>query len=114
MVSFQTQNPNLGIFWVRLEDLVMKNVVICIFRSFIIFYNIFYNILRPSDTLYGPLVILQSFGIFFPALVHCTKKHLATLLMATKVISKVVSVNGFFSPCSSRSMARRQGDQMRL
>jgi hypothetical protein len=47
-----------------------------------------WSILRPLQIFYGHLVyfvviwyILWSFGIFFPVLVSCTKKNLATLLL---------------------------------
>jgi hypothetical protein len=38
------------------------------------------NIWQQLGIFYGHLVILRSFGIYFPALVYCTKKNLATLL----------------------------------
>jgi hypothetical protein len=68
MVSFQTKNPNLGIFWSTLEWKILYFLVI-------------WAILRPLGIFY-----ICAFGNFvviwyiFPALVYCTKKNLATLL----------------------------------
>jgi hypothetical protein len=54
MVFIQTKNPNLGKFWRVLQRKMLYFNAIC--------------------------SILRSFGIFFPVLVFCTKKNLATLL----------------------------------
>jgi hypothetical protein len=69
MVCFQTKNPNLGKF---LESLAMEDV------------GIFY--IWTLGPLYGLLLYFMDiwysswkFGIFFPNLVFCAKKILATL-----------------------------------
>jgi hypothetical protein len=46
MVSFQTKNPTLGIFWKTLE------------WQMLLYVMAIYNILRPSGIFHGPLVIL--------------------------------------------------------
>jgi hypothetical protein len=66
MVSFQTKNPNLSEYW-RLE-----NVDMYILWTF----GIFYGHLANFMTLWN---MLCSSDAFFPLLVSCTKKILATL-----------------------------------
>jgi hypothetical protein len=66
MVSFQTKNANFGNI---MEDVGMK---------MLLYTLVILNILRPFCIFNGHLVILLSFGIFFPALVYCIKKNLAT------------------------------------
>jgi hypothetical protein len=66
MVCFQTQNPNLGKFWRKLEW--------C--------WKIVIYILWPFGTYCGDVeyfmtiwyILLYSFGTFLPVLVRCTKK----------------------------------------
>jgi hypothetical protein len=55
MVYFQTKNPNLGESWRALD------------WKMLVYFTAIWDILRP-------------FGAFFPVLVSCTKKNLATLL----------------------------------
>jgi hypothetical protein len=64
MVCFQTKNPKLCKFWWALD---WKMFIYCL---------AIWNILR---IFYEYLVHLCSFGTFFPVLVSCTKKNLATL-----------------------------------
>jgi hypothetical protein len=64
-IFFETKNPSLGKFrkvsqWKMLE-----------------YFMYIWSILRPLDIF---LYILWQFGIFFPVLVCCTEKNLATLL----------------------------------
>jgi hypothetical protein len=66
MVSFQTKNPYLGKFlgaWIGKCGYILWP------------FGIFYGDLGYFMT------ILYSFGTFFPVLVTCTKKNLATLLL---------------------------------
>jgi hypothetical protein len=67
MVCFQTKKSNLGKFWRALE---WKSLV----HSLVIL-----NILRPFGTFCGHLVILWHIDTFYPDLVHCVEKNLATL-----------------------------------
>jgi hypothetical protein len=69
MVCFQTQNPNLGQFWRVLQWMMLVYVMTI------------WSILQPLEIVYGHLEYLWSFGIFFPVLVCCTKKNLATLFL---------------------------------
>jgi hypothetical protein len=64
MVYFLTKNPNLGDF---LRILRLKMLV---------YLRDIWSILQPFGIRYEHLV---HFGIFFPVLVFCTKKNLATL-----------------------------------
>jgi hypothetical protein len=45
----------------------------------LVYFMVFWNILRPFGIFYTYLVMLWSFGIFLPVLVYCAKKNLATL-----------------------------------
>jgi hypothetical protein len=68
--------------------------------------------LRPFGKFYGHLVILLSFGIIFPVLVFCTKKHLATLLVGTNfsyLVSKLPSEESQ-TPKLDNTTTRRMGD----
>jgi hypothetical protein len=64
MVSFQSKNNNLGTIWRALDD------------KMLIYFMSVSNFLGYLVTI---LYILCSFGTFFPVLVSCTKKNLATL-----------------------------------
>jgi hypothetical protein len=70
MVSFRTKNPSLGKFR-RAQDWKM-----------LIYVTASWNILQTFGIFYDHLVHLCSFGTFFPVLVSCTKKNLATLLQS--------------------------------
>jgi hypothetical protein len=82
MVCFQTKNPNLGKFWrvLQWKMLVYFTDIWSILRSFVIFYGhlvhftVFCHILWTFGIVRGNLVY------FFPVLVFCTKKNLATLV----------------------------------
>jgi hypothetical protein len=63
MVCFQTENP----------DLVLDG-------KMLLYFIAIWNILRRLDIFYGPLVMLVSFGIFFPRIGIFYQKNLATLL----------------------------------
>jgi hypothetical protein len=69
MVYFQTKNSNLGKFWRALQ------------WKMIVYLMGFGPILRPFDTFWGHLVyfVVPKLVDFFPVLVFCTKKNLATL-----------------------------------
>jgi hypothetical protein len=74
MPDFQTKKSNLGKFWRVLQ-----------WKMLVYFMSIL-STLRPWKIFCGHLVyfvaiwyILWSFGVFFPVLVYCTKKNLATL-----------------------------------
>jgi hypothetical protein len=54
MVSFQTKNAYLGIFWRTSKWKMMLQILVI------------WNILRPLGIFKGHLVILYTFGIFFP------------------------------------------------
>jgi hypothetical protein len=66
MVCFQTKNHNLRKFW-RALDWIM-------FIYFIAIWNSLWSLGYCVTIWY----ILYSFGTFFPVLVLCTKKNLAT------------------------------------
>jgi hypothetical protein len=70
MVYFRTKNPNLGKFWRTLE------------WKMLVYFMVFWNILRTLGIFYAHLATLCSFGIFSPVLVYCVKKNLATLQMS--------------------------------
>jgi hypothetical protein len=69
---FQTKNPNLGKFWKALqwEMLVYVIATWSIYGHLVYFVALWY--------------ILWLFGTFFPVLVSCTKKNLATLVVPRK------------------------------
>jgi hypothetical protein len=69
MVSFQTRNPNLGKFWTASDW--KKLIFIC---GHLEYFTDIWDILCPFG-----MYIMWSFGIFFPVLVCCTEKNLATL-----------------------------------
>jgi hypothetical protein len=71
MVYFQTKRPNLGKLWRALD---------CKMLLYFWPFGIFYGHLRYFITIW---CILCSFGTFFPVLVSCTKKNLATLSSET-------------------------------
>jgi hypothetical protein len=50
------------------------------------------SILRPFDIFYGQLVYFVVLGTFFPVLVNCTEKNLATLLLGPLLIAQVQCV----------------------
>jgi hypothetical protein len=89
MVHFHTKNLNLGRFWSVLQRKMSVN------------FNAIWSILWPFDIFCG------HFGIFFPVLVCCTKKNLATLLRLSAV-SACLSENRPF--CVSRLRARSATD----
>jgi hypothetical protein len=70
MVYSQTKNPNLGKFWRALDG---ENVDV--FYSHLEYFTHIRDILWIFDTFCVHLV-----NTFFPVLVSCTKKNLATLL----------------------------------
>jgi hypothetical protein len=65
MAYFETKNPNLGKI---LKGLAIEDV------------GIFYSHFTTIGIFVVVLYILWLFGIFFPVLVCCTKKNLATLI----------------------------------
>jgi hypothetical protein len=67
LVSFQTKNTDLEILWSTSEGKMLLYILVIS------------NILRRLGTFNGHMVILSSFGIFFPALVNCIEKNLAAL-----------------------------------
>jgi hypothetical protein len=70
MVNFRTKNPNLGRFWRVLE-----------WKMLVYFMPIWNKSITAFFICYAHLVILWSFGLFFPVLVYCVKKNLATLVL---------------------------------
>jgi hypothetical protein len=66
-----------------LEALAMEDV--CIFTAIL-------SILCPKGIHYGHLVHFLTFGIFFPVLVCCTEKNLATLILTVATVHKGSSV----------------------
>jgi hypothetical protein len=86
MVYFQTKNHYLGKFWKVLQ---WKMLVFCIY--FVYFAAKWYILIVIC-------YILSPFGTFFPILVRCTDKNLATLL-STKpedvgyYLSKTVTIH---------------------
>jgi hypothetical protein len=68
MVSFQTQNTNLGKFWMALDWKLL---------TYLWPFGIFSGHLGNVMTIWHNLC---RFGTFFPVLVSRTKKNLATLL----------------------------------
>jgi hypothetical protein len=75
MVCFQTKNPNLGKF---LEGLAMEEDGIS-YRH-LVYFRVFCYMSWTFGTVRGNLV-------FFPILVFCTKKNLATLYLMFSVTS---------------------------
>jgi hypothetical protein len=75
MVCFQAKNRNLGKFWrvLQWKMLVYFIDTWSILWSFVIFYR--------------RLVKLLQFGIFYPVLVFCAKKNLATLEATRRVVN---------------------------
>jgi hypothetical protein len=67
MVSFQTKNPNLDKFWRALD------------RKMLMYFMTIWNILQTLRYFMTIWYTLYSFGTFFPVLVSCNKKNLATL-----------------------------------
>jgi hypothetical protein len=65
MAYFQTENPNLGKFWKVLQWKLCIGIFIAILSMYVF------------------IDILLSFGIFFPILVCCNEKNLATLVFPT-------------------------------
>jgi hypothetical protein len=65
MFCFQTKNPNLDKFWRVLQWLMLE------------YFMTVWSILRPLEIFDGHL---EYFIIFFPVLVCCTKRNLATLV----------------------------------
>jgi hypothetical protein len=74
MVYFQTKNPNLGKFLRALE------------RKMLIYFMVFWNILRTFGKFYDHLVRFVLIWYIFPALVSYIKKNLATLGPSDKII----------------------------
>jgi hypothetical protein len=85
MVCFQTKNPNFGKLWRVLQWKMMVYFIDTrsISRSFVIFY--------------GHLVV------YFPVLVFCTKKNLATLAQIRTAKKALFVMNNSFAPPSSLS-----------
>jgi hypothetical protein len=72
---FSNQNPNLGKFWIVLQ------------------WNIFldlWSIELPFRTFYGYLVYFEVILVYFPVLVCCANKNLATLLSPLSNSGKVL------------------------
>jgi hypothetical protein len=69
MICFQTKNPFFGVN----SERALKG-------KMLVYFMAVWNILRPLGIYYGHLVMLWQFGIFFPVLVYCDKKNLATLV----------------------------------
>jgi hypothetical protein len=69
MVCFQTKNPNFGKFW-SLPRLKIVDIFYGRLEYFTYIWDIFMTI----------WYILCSFDTFFPVLVSCTMKYLATLV----------------------------------
>jgi hypothetical protein len=65
MVYFQTKYPNFGKFWRALE------------WKMLLYFMIIWNFKLPFGIIFGRLVYLQSFGIFFPIWFVWSKKNLA-------------------------------------
>jgi hypothetical protein len=65
MVYFQTKNPNLGKFWTVLQWKIL------------VYFMSIWSILWAFDVWYGHGYLVYT---YFPVLVCCTKKNLATLL----------------------------------
>jgi hypothetical protein len=80
MVYLKTKNPNLGKIWRVLQWTVLA------------YFMTIWSILWPFGYVYFVAIhyILWSFGIFFPVLVCCTKKNLATLHMFPALSLRVV------------------------
>jgi hypothetical protein len=72
MVCFPTKNPNLGKFLRALD------------KKMLIYFMAIWNILRTFGKFYDHLVHFLFIGLFFPLLVSCTKKNLATLVARPK------------------------------
>jgi hypothetical protein len=66
MVYFKTKNPNLGKIWRAF------NVNVGLFYGPLVYFGAIWYIL-------GHLVYFRPFGIYFPVLVSCTERTLATL-----------------------------------
>jgi hypothetical protein len=71
MAYFQSKIFNLGKFWSVLQ------------RKMLVYLIINGSYLRPFGIFWGHLVYFMVFGMYFPVLVCCTKKNLATLLTST-------------------------------
>jgi hypothetical protein len=76
MAYFQAKNPNLGIF----ESLGIENVGI----YFVVILNMCFTTI--FYVLWSLWYILWSFGKFFPVLVCCAKKNLATLISTQRFL----------------------------
>jgi hypothetical protein len=70
MVYFQTKNPNLGKFWMALEWKMLA--------YFVVIWNILCPLHRYISWPFGNLVVI--WYILSPALVHCVKKNLASMV----------------------------------
>jgi hypothetical protein len=69
MVCFQTKNPNLGKFWIVMQ------------WKMLVYFMDTWSILRSFVIFYGHLVyVVCGIFVYFPILVFCAKKNLATLL----------------------------------
>jgi hypothetical protein len=66
MAHFQTKNPNLGEFWRVLR------------KNMLVYFMGIWSILLPFRILVAIWYILWMFSIYFPVLVSCSKKNLAT------------------------------------
>jgi hypothetical protein len=64
----------------------------------LVYFTAIWYILRPFGIFYGHLVMLWSFGIFFPVLVYCVKTNLATMLLGSylNVTNSTVKAMYFF------------------
>jgi hypothetical protein len=65
MVCFQTKNPNLGKFWMVLQGYILWTLGL--------FYGLLLNLWTFS--------IVRVNFVYFPILVFCTKKNLATVVV---------------------------------
>jgi hypothetical protein len=86
MVNFEIKNSTLGKFWSVFQWKMLVNfkaiwsilLIFGLFYCYLVYFTaIWYIILLPSGIFCG------NFGIFFPILVCCAKKNLATLLLSS-------------------------------
>jgi hypothetical protein len=70
MVSFQTKNPKLGKFWRALA------------WKMLIYFMAIWNMLQKFGSFYDHFVHFVFIWYIFPVLISCTKKNLATLVLA--------------------------------
>jgi hypothetical protein len=88
MVSLQTKNPNLGKLWRALDWKIL------------IYFMAIWNILQTFGIFYGHLVHFAVIWYFFPVLVCCTEKNLATLRCMFKFQGQVTLFATFHARAS--------------